>query len=70
MQAITLFLRLQTQWRIAAGFGFARFVGLDYGGVQHAMSLANIPRRDRERLFEQLQVMESAALKELNKADG
>ncbi len=68
--ALELFIALQTQWRVAAGFGVA-YLGLDYAGVEHAMRLRGVKRAERARLFEKIQAMESAALRELNrKNDG
>lgn len=61
-------LRLQTQWRIAAGFGFVRFIGLDWAGVEHKMNLFGVKRGKRAELAEQLEVIEQAALKVLNRA--
>ena len=55
-----LWLCLQTQWRV--GMGGA--TGLDYAGVQAAMQLMGIARRERGELFALVRAMEGAALDE------
>ena len=62
--AIQMFVKAQTQWQTS----FGGFVGLKYevflmqGGL---FDLYNIT--DRRKILEELQIMEAAALKELNK---
>jgi len=60
-EAVVLFCRLSTQWKLGA---FGGFIGLDYVAVDATMRLLKI--RQRERLFGQIQLMESAALAVLN----
>ncbi len=57
-EAVQLFLGVSTQWR--AGFGGA--IGLDYGAIESAFRFKAIPRLRWGELFEDLQVMEAAAL--------
>lgn len=57
---VMLFLRVQTQWR----YSFGGPTGLDYTGVEAAMRLAGI--QQSADLFDGLQVMEVAALREMN----
>lgn len=57
---VMMFLRLQTQWTVTMG----AYVGLKYESLQWLVSLYSV--EDRASLFEGIQVMESAALKELN----
>ena len=60
--AVTLFLRCQTQWRVG-GLGV---VGLDYAVVLQVMDLYAVG--DRRQSLEDLQVMESRAKELMNKA--
>ena len=64
--AVQMFLRVQTQWRIAGGMG-AAYVGLDYQSVAWMFSLYNVEQP--RQLLEDLQVMEAAALTALNRRD-
>lgn len=64
--AVQLFLALSTQWR-AVAFGTlasARVLhtGLDYTAVESVARLTGIPRSRRAAVFQQLRVMEEAAL--------
>lgn len=56
-----MFMRLQTQWRTT----MAGYQGLDYGAVRWLLSLYHVD--DPIAILEGLQVMESAALQELNR---
>lgn len=58
-----MFLRLQTQWNTVQG----GYVGLKYESLHWLCSLYCI--KDTVALFEGIQVMEAAALKELNRHD-
>jgi hypothetical protein len=60
--AVLLFLRCQTQWRVG-GIGV---VGLDYAVVLQIMDLYAVG--DRRQALEDLQVMESRAKELINKA--
>jgi len=55
-----LWLCLQTQWRV--GMGGA--TGLDYAGVQAAMQLMGVARKERAELFALVRAMEGATLDE------
>lgn len=59
-----MFLRIQTQWRTS----FGGFIGLDYTAVFETMKLYDI--NDRRGVFEDLLIMEQAALSVLNKSAG
>lgn len=58
--AVQLFLRLQTQWRVTQG----AFVGLDYSAARWIFDL--YAPDDYKETFEQLVVIEHAALSLLN----
>ena len=60
-ETVLMFMRLQTQWRTT----MAGYQGLDYAVVQWLLSLYHV--EDPIAMLEGLQVMESAALQELNK---
>jgi len=57
--AVSLFLDLKTQWRHAPLGGL---LGLDYSVVPSVMDLRCIKRKQRARLFDQLQTLEMATL--------
>jgi hypothetical protein len=62
--AFEIFARMTTQWSVAEG----AFVGLNYQSLDLLFKLYKI--RDRRQAFEDIQVMEAAALKILNKPKG
>jgi hypothetical protein len=61
-EPLQIFMRLQTQWR----YGPVGPVGLDYAGVQAAFDMMCF--KPTPSFFEDLQVMEAAALKILAEA--
>ena len=61
VEVVTLFVRLQTQWRIMNGV----FLGLNYQSVQFLFDAFEV--KDRAQTLDDLQAMESAALMTLNK---
>lgn len=62
--AVMMFLRLQTQWSVTMG----GYVGLKYEVLLGAGGLMSLYDVDNPReLLEEIQVMEAAALSELNK---
>lgn len=67
--ALALFLACQTQWRVTAlsspGGGVMVFRGLDYPAA--AIAAEGLDLRLSGRVFEDLRVMEAAALGELNR---
>lgn len=69
-RAVCLFERLGTQWRLAVGMSGAIVLGLDYAGVAAAMALAGVRKAAQGRLFADLQLMEMAALPEMNRRKG
>ena len=56
-----MFLRCQTQWRI----GISGIIGLDYTSVIEMIKLYLV--EDTVAMLENLQIMEAAALKIINK---
>lgn len=59
-ETVQMFLRLQTQWNLSMG----GYVGLKYETLPWLCDLYSI--EDRRTMLEGLQVMEYAALKQLN----
>tara|TARA_B100001173_G_scaffold292513_1_gene284775 strand:- start:2282 stop:2545 length:264 start_codon:yes stop_codon:yes gene_type:complete len=65
-ETVVMFLRMQTQWTVTMG----GYVGLKYEvllGASGLMSLYDVS--NPREMLEDLQVMEAAALSELNKSD-
>ena len=56
-----MFLRCQTQWRV----GVSGIIGLDYTSVLEMIKLYLV--EDTVAMLENLQIMEAAALKVINK---
>jgi hypothetical protein len=65
MQAVSVFIAMQTQWRV--GMGGA--VGLDYSALPAVLDLEGITEGKRE-LFSDIRVMESAALEQMRRDHG
>lgn len=63
-QSVEIFLKMQTQWNVTMG----GYVGLKYEVLQWVSQLYDV--EDKRHLLEDIQVMEAAALSELNKKDG
>ena len=62
--SVEIFLKMQTQWNVTMG----GYVGLKYEVLQWVSQLYDV--KDKRLLLEDIQVMEAAALSELNKKDG
>lgn len=60
LPVLNLYHGVQTQWRREQGLR----QGLDYAGVRAAPAFRRIPRAERERVFEDLVVVEHAWLVE------
>ncbi|MFS8973857.1 DUF1799 domain-containing protein [Cupriavidus necator] len=63
-ESLQLFLTLQTQWRQVAGMAGCVRIGLDYAAIETPLRLYEIKRKRRAALFNDLRVMEAAALEE------
>lgn len=66
-QSLLAFLACETQWRVALGMAGAVWLGLDYAGVDVVLRHRSL--NDPDRVFADLQIMESAALAVLAEAD-
>lgn len=58
LDALRLWIGVQTQWR----HGFDGPTGLDYAGVRASPAFRRLATIDRDRVFDELCVMERAAL--------
>jgi len=65
-RTLEIFLRCGRSWDIVLGTGVAYYQGIKLESVESAMRMSGVPRRDREAMLADLQVMESAALSILN----
>ena len=63
-EAVQMFVRCQTQWRI----GMAGPIGLDYGAVNWLLRLYEV--EDHRSVLEDLQTMEAAVLVTMSKRSG
>ena len=63
-EAVQMFVRCQTQWRI----GMAGPIGLDYGAVNWLLRLYEV--EDHRSVLEDLQTMEAAVLVTMSKRTG
>ena len=68
-RAVSLFLALETQWRMHLGMAGVYYQGLDYEAVEATLRLERIPRREWPAVFDDLRTMERAALPLLNEKD-
>jgi hypothetical protein len=65
MQAVSLFRRVDTQWRI--GMGGA--TGLDYVVLFRLMDQLSLERERWDELLEEIRIMESVALEEMHRKE-
>jgi hypothetical protein len=62
-QTIQIFSRLATQWVWGSMGGC---VGLNYQSVKYLLKLNEVSKKDRKKVFKDIQLMEFAALEVLN----
>lgn len=62
-QAVQVFLAMRTQWRI----GMNGPTGLDYSVLPEIWRRTKVPPQDRDRVFEEIQLIEGGALAEIHK---
>ena len=68
LETLTVFLALKTQWNKLAVFdGPPRYIGIRYEVIPMVMRNKRVKRDAWPDVFEGLQIIESAALAELNK---
>lgn len=66
--ALEIFLMCRTQWRIISGIGGASYQGLDYTALNSVIDRKVKPKK-RERMFDDVLIIESGALPELNRKE-
>lgn len=66
LTAVQVFVAMQTNWRIVAGMGGVVYQGLDYPALQSVANMLGIKRKTLPDLFDDIQIMEAAALPLLN----
>lgn len=54
---------MANRWRVISGMNGERLQGLDLMQVEPFLRLSGVKRKERERMFTALRVMEAAALK-------
>ncbi|QUN29548.1 DUF1799 domain-containing protein [Cupriavidus sp. KK10] len=63
-ESLQLFLTVQTQWHQVAGIAGCVRTGLNYPAIETPLRLYGVKRKRRAALFNDLRVMEAAALEE------
>ncbi|SDV51681.1 DUF1799 domain-containing protein [Chitinasiproducens palmae] len=67
VEAYCCFLSAMSQWRtVSFGMGGFAYQGIDYPSLEAVFRLRRVPPEDVPDLFEQIQVMEGAAVEYLN----
>ncbi|WP_225784257.1 DUF1799 domain-containing protein [Xenophilus sp. Marseille-Q4582] len=64
-QSLRVFDAMRTQWRM----GFSGPTGFDYSALDEVWKRTKTPEEDRDEIFQDLQVMEAAALDEIHRKD-
>lgn len=60
--ALTVFIAVQTQWRIVAGMSGSMVTGLDYAALKGAMDMLGVSKKKRPQLFDDVRILEAAWL--------
>lgn len=66
VQVVSVFMDMLTQWRVGPGGA----TGLDYTALPIVLRIREIPRTERQDIFDGIQTMERAALKGLRELRG
>lgn len=64
LESFSVFQALTTQWRIS-DMGY--FFGLNYPAVESVLNMMGFNRKRKAEIFEDIRIMENAALEVLNK---
>lgn len=64
-KAVDIFLRMSSQWNVVASMGGAVYLGLNYQSLEFLFTLYKV--KNRRRMFEDIRIMEKAALALMNK---
>ena len=57
---------MQTQWRYVSGMAGVMATGLDYSALAEVWERTKTPEKDRDAIFRDLMIMESAAMEIIN----
>ena len=68
-RALEIFCAVRSQGRVAAGVVGGSFMGVLHSSIELAMERKRVPARDRDRLYDDIGFIESAARKALNRRD-
>lgn len=63
IEPVRVFAALLTQWRMTPS---GKLLGLDYAAIPPVLQLLGVRRSKWSALFDQLRIMEAAAVKEIN----
>ena len=64
LDAVNVFIGMATQWRPS----FGGVIGLDYGALPAVLDMLEIARKKRAAVFDDLRVMEDAALETIRES--
>jgi hypothetical protein len=65
-QTIRVFCALQNSWNLFIGMASCSYLGLDYTALHSVLQMLCIPRKTWPELFNDIRIMEQAALPLLN----
>jgi len=63
-QSLDVFLAMQTQWERNGMTG--RYTGMRYVSLPVVMRFAGVPKASRRQVFDDVRIMESAVLEQIN----
>lgn len=66
-QTVQAFLRLTRSWNVAAGMGGLIYLGLRPEACESVLRLMKIPDSEKLAVFDNLRIMEGAALEVINR---
>jgi len=66
-ESLQVFLGLSSQWRVVASMSGFMWLGINYQAVECYFRLSGIPKKKRQQIFADLQVMQSEAVEAINK---
>lgn len=66
VQALEVFISMSTQWRMVGTMQSLHYTGLDYSVLGEMWLVNDVKKKDRPKVFEQLRILERAAMPILN----
>lgn len=61
VDSVNVFIAMSTQWIVDSGAA----MGLNYGSIEPVLRLVKVPRKDWPEVFDDIRVMEDAALEQM-----